>query len=289
MTAERDDLLSLSDFAWQRLLARIESLDDEEYLWQPAEDSWSVRPDADGVWQLDGAALPPDPAPITTIAWRLSHLGDVLSGERNATWIGLTPEARPDRPGRAGTVAECREHLDDAYAFWRRCLAQATELDLTMGPIAGPYQGSSRRSFLLHELDELIHHAAEVGVLRDLFAASRPQPPIVAAALGADRPALEALLATDPTLPDRHPDLVRQVAAAQRWPGVELLVELGFPADPPSGTAAVHYAAGAGELRIVRLLVDHGADLEARDPTFHETPRGWAAFFGQTEVAEALG
>ncbi len=288
MTAELDDLVSLSDYAWQRLLARIDGLDDEEYLWQPADGCWSVRPDADGSWQLDGAALPPDPTPITTIAWRLSHIDDVLTGERNATWIGLAPDGRPDRPGRAATAAECRERLDDAYAFWRRCLARATELDTPMGPIAGPYRDGSRRSFLLHELDELIHHGAEVGVLRDLFAASRPQPPIVAAALDADRPALEALLAADPELPARHPDLLRQVAAAQRWDGVELLLQLGFPVDPPSGTAPVHYAAGAGELRIVRLLVDHGADLEARDPTFHETPRGWAAFFGHPEVADAL-
>ena len=38
-----------------------------------------------------------------------------------------------------------------------------------MGEVARFYATSSRGAFVLHELDELIHHGAEVGVLRDLY------------------------------------------------------------------------------------------------------------------------
>ncbi|MFG1704239.1 hypothetical protein ACFLIM_13700 [Nonomuraea sp. M3C6] len=33
-----DNLLDLSDFAWQRLRTRLEGLTDEEYLWETATD-----------------------------------------------------------------------------------------------------------------------------------------------------------------------------------------------------------------------------------------------------------
>ena len=41
-----------------------------------------------------------------------------------------------------------------------------------IGPIAGPYANSERIGFVIHTMDELIHHGAEVGVMRDLYAAA---------------------------------------------------------------------------------------------------------------------
>ena len=38
--------------------------------------------------------------------------------------------------------------------------------------MAGPYAESERIGFVIHIMDELIHHAAEVGVIRDLYAAT---------------------------------------------------------------------------------------------------------------------
>jgi len=37
------------------------------------------------------------------------------------------------------------------------------------GPVAGPFAGDDKASFVLHQLDEQIHHGAELGVLRDLY------------------------------------------------------------------------------------------------------------------------
>ena len=38
-----------------------------------------------------------------------------------------------------------------------------------MGPIAGPFATSDRVAFVIHIMDELIHHGAEVALLRDLY------------------------------------------------------------------------------------------------------------------------
>ena len=43
-----------------------------------------------------------------------------------------------------------------------------------------------------------------------------------------------------------------------------------------SGATALHYAAFAGESDIVRLLLERGADVNARDAKFNATPAGWA-------------
>lgn len=43
-----------------------------------------------------------------------------------------------------------------------------------------------------------------------------------------------------------------------------------------SGQTALHNAAWNGDLDMVRLLVEHGADLHAHDAEHENTPRGWA-------------
>jgi hypothetical protein len=176
----RRDLLDLSDFAYGRLRDRLDGLTDDEYLWEPAADCWSVRPVDDGTYRADG---PDDGStggsgepPLTTLAWRMSHLIDVLGAGRNATWIGVTPAGRLPHTGAPGTAGAAVERLGQAYALFRAHIAAVDAGTLTdaMGAVAGPYAQSTRASFVLHELDELIHHGAEVGVLRDLYRATHP-------------------------------------------------------------------------------------------------------------------
>jgi DinB superfamily/Ankyrin repeats (3 copies) len=290
MPTAKDDLLSLADYAFRRLRDRIADLTDEEYFWEPAPGCWSVRPAGDGTWRVDASVPPPEPAPVTTIAWRLSHIIDLLRAGRNATWLGVAPIPAPNHRGAPETAATAAGRLDEAYAWFRRHVDAVDEATLSepMGSVAGPYAQDSRRAFILHQLDELIHHGAEVGVLRDLYLATRPRDPFVGACLDADREAVESLLAADPGLRDGHPAIVATAAAAGRWDAVRLLVDLGFGVTGAEGVPPLHLAAGAGELEIVRMLVWHGADLGARDPRFDETPLGWARYFRQNEVADYL-
>jgi ankyrin repeat protein len=112
----------------------------------------------------------------------------------------------------------------------------------------------------------------------------------VEAAEAADEATMQSMLAADPGLRDRHADLVTQMAEARNWSAVRLLVELGFGVNVLSsaGGTALHYAAAAGELSIVRLLVEHGADHTAREPQFGAQPAGWAQYFKKAETQKYL-
>ncbi|MGW5050338.1 DinB family protein [Actinokineospora sp. NPDC004072] len=283
----KQDLVDAADYAFHRLRGRVDGLADEEYFWEPADGCWSVRETEDGSFRADGSPVPPVPPPLTTIAWRMCHIIDVLLAERNATWLGVEPAGRVEREGEPGTARAAIEQLEQAFAVFRGHLlaADASELTSALGPIGGPYAGSSRVSFVLHELDELIHHGAEVAVLRDLYRATRPVEPFVEVCASAGRAAVESMLAADPGLRERHRGLVGQLAGMHNWPAVHLLVELGFDAN---AAGALHHAAGAGVLPVVRLLAEHGADLTVRDTQYNLPPEGWARYFGQTKVADYL-
>jgi len=74
-----------------------------------------------------------------------------------------------------GTAAEAMAALERAHAFWRDVLQELPEASWwePLGPIAGPYAEDDKASLVLHQLDEQIHHGAELGVLRDLYRHSR--------------------------------------------------------------------------------------------------------------------
>ncbi|WP_020577368.1 DinB family protein [Actinopolymorpha alba] len=171
------DLIALSDFAWQRLRSRMEGLADEEFLWEPVPDCWTVRPAEDGSYRADGGLPQPEPPPFTTIAWRTTHLIWVLQAERTATWLGVRPDPADGEPVVPGTATQALDALDQAYAAWHRRLTVATADHLAepMGEIAGVYATESGAGFVLHILDELIHHGAEIGVVRDLYRATRAE------------------------------------------------------------------------------------------------------------------
>jgi ankyrin repeat protein len=60
------------------------------------------------------------------------------------------------------------------------------------------------------------------------------------------------------------------------------MLELGFPIDvrregtDEDGATALHAAAWAGSAETVALLLDHGADLSARDTRWQSQPLEWA-------------
>ncbi len=174
----RDDLVDLSDYAWHRLERRMAGLTDAEYLWEPVAGCRTVRRGADGTFRSDGPAGPGDAATFTTLAWRLCHIAGLLREDRNGPWLGRPAPPPREQPGDPGTAADALAALDEAHRCWRDVLAGTTDesLGLPIGPIAGHYRESTRRSFALHVIDELVHHGAEAALLRDLYAA-RPLSP----------------------------------------------------------------------------------------------------------------
>jgi Ankyrin repeat len=57
------------------------------------------------------------------------------------------------------------------------------------------------------------------------------------------------------------------------------MLDLGFPIESrgDDGGTAMHAAAYADSANMVSLLLERGADIEARDTTWNSTPLGWTA------------
>jgi hypothetical protein len=278
MTTLSQDLLDLSDFAWQRLRSRVEGLTDEEYLWEPFDGCWSIRKTETG-YVADGTPIPPEPAPFTTLAWRITHIVDILQEDRTATWFGHQPAAEDGQPPVPASATDALAALDHAYAVWRGRLAALSPEDLArpMGEVAGPYAEHAGSSFALHILDELIHHGAEVGTVRDFYRGTHPEDPFAAAIAGE-------------LTPVQRPALLAEAAAAQQWAVVPRLADLGFGVDERTkdGFTATHLAAGTGAVGTLRFLVEHGADLSLTDPRFNADVLGWAKWFQQTDAIAYL-
>jgi len=185
MTANPTNLNTLLvdqiDWHWNaQLRPRLEGLTDEEYFWEPVPGSWNVRARGTGSapvqagsggFTIDFAIPEPEPAPVTTIAWRLGHIiVGVLRMPTAAHFDGpATDYATFDY---AGTADEALAQLDDAYAGWIGGVRSwGTEaLELSCGPAEGPYAMQPRAALVLHINRELIHHGAEIALLCDLWA-----------------------------------------------------------------------------------------------------------------------
>lgn len=288
MDALKKEFLDLSDKFYGRFTERIEGLSDEEYLWEPVADCWSLERRDDGKLHMRWGLVFDEVPPVTTIAWRYTHIIDLLSEERCAKQIGLEPEAEDlfaaGAPGDAGTA---RDMLGRAFARWKRYVTAADERTFfdKMGPVARTWADWTRAQFILHILDEVIHHGAEIGVLRDLHRARRSEDPDVASLLRGEEISGSALDAVR----SRRPDLVLFAAAMARWDAIPRLVEIGFGVEGRDGRTPLHHAAAEGRLDTIKLLIDAGADVGARDPIYKATPSEWAAYFGRSEAVELLG
>ena len=96
------------------------------------------------------------------------------------------------------------------------------------------------------------------------------------ACLNADRPAVERLLADHPDLPGRLTDEDRAVIcqAAESRPAetLALMLEFGFsPNARRFGETPLHGAAYHGNAAAVRVLLEAGAEVDARDEQFEST------------------
>ena len=104
----------------------------------------------------------------------------------------------------------------------------------------------------------------------------------LSACLHADRARARRHLARDSGLVGRLTEAERgaivHAAETGNTAGLALMLDLGFPttARGDDGGTALHVAAYCGSAEAVRLLLDRGADIEARDTTWDDTPLGWA-------------
>ena len=193
-----EPLLEQYDWAIERLLSRlggptsnsgdgrdveVPALTDAEYLWEPVDACWSVRKRTDGPgtgavkligageWGRDGAPESPWPPPFTTIAWRLDHVSETLLGR--ASHLGgdrsFDRAKYEPRGDAAGAIARLRE----AAADWRQAMLSVDESDYDRTGLSSyPYGSDPEETFasmVWWENQEILHHGAEIALLRDLY------------------------------------------------------------------------------------------------------------------------
>lgn len=194
-------LLGQFDFARRRLTDRVAGpvrdsgngtdvevgpMTDAEYLWEPGPGCWSVRHRVEGPgpratvltgtesgdWGRDATPAPhPAPPPFTTIAWRLSHLSELLALRADHT-NGSHTLTRDDYT-ISGDVATAVAAFDTAAGAWRDALLSADDKALdTVGYSTYPHGSDPEDPFLETVWwvnQELLHHGAEIALLRDLY------------------------------------------------------------------------------------------------------------------------
>jgi hypothetical protein len=174
------ELLDQLEAHWEhQLRPRLDGLTDDEYFWEPVPGCLSIRRrDAStapitwgaGDYVFEYAHRSPEPARVTTIAWRLAHITVGVFAARNASHFG-GPPAHWQSWEYAATAAHALGQLDAAHADWVKGVRAlgADGLARPCGPAEGPFAESSLATLVLHIHREVIHHGAEVSLLRDLY------------------------------------------------------------------------------------------------------------------------
>lgn len=174
-------LVDQLEWHWEnQLRTRLDGLTDEEYLWEPVPGCWTLRPKGESVAPIQGGAgdlvvefayPEPVPAPVTTIAWRLAHvIVGVLGARVHSHFDG--PPADYLTWEYASTATGALAQLDamhDAWVAGVRALDDAA-LARPVGRAEGPWEERPMIDLVLHIHREVIHHGAEIALLRDLYA-----------------------------------------------------------------------------------------------------------------------
>lgn len=155
------------DWHWTgQLRPRLDGLTDGEYYFEPVPGCWTLHPDG----QIDFEYPPPQPEPLTTIAWRMAHvIVGVLAARVHSHFGG--PPADYETWKYAIDAETALSQLDDQYAAWSTGVNGLTEEALwrPCGPAEGPFADYPFIALILHINREVIHHGAEIALLRDLY------------------------------------------------------------------------------------------------------------------------
>jgi hypothetical protein len=179
------------------------NLTDEEFFWEPTPSTWSVRrveacrtptPFGSGDWRVDFGPEP-TPAPMTSIAWLCWHIGsmparlteiDFLGGAHTMASGWTSPYLTHHKIFT--NAADATAGLRDGWSGLREALDRTTDEQLEVHTSRYTYANAPMRDglcvlgppgpehaatfFVAGALNEVSHHASQICVLRDLYAAT---------------------------------------------------------------------------------------------------------------------
>jgi hypothetical protein len=163
------------DEAYDMIHGRIDGLTDDEFWWEPAPDAWTIRQQPDGRWAADYAEPDPDPAPLTTIGWRLVHVAECkvmyheyAFGPGRLEWPDIDSAHSPQ-----AAIAQ----LEEGQQRLVEDLQSVGPADLERSVMTNWEQWPAWKIFwtMIHHD---IHHGAEIGALRDLYRVTRGAVPL---------------------------------------------------------------------------------------------------------------
>ena len=162
-----------------QLRPRLDGLTDHEYFWQPVPGCWTVSRRGQssapasfgtGEFTLDYGDPSPDPEPVTTIAWRLAHLIAGFAQDSGARFGG--PPVDGSTLPYAGTAAQALRQLGHEHETWVQGVRRLGTAGLArpQGPLSPPaFADAPLARLILYTNLEVIHHGAEICLLRDLY------------------------------------------------------------------------------------------------------------------------
>jgi len=154
--------------AYEDLRGCVDGLTDDAFFWEPVAGCWTVRRRDGGRWAVDYPEPPhPDPAPFTTIGWRLVHVAEckVMYHEYAFGEAKLTfPEI-----DSAHTAAAAIAQLEAGHAMLVRDLAGLDDAGLEKLVLTNWGERWPARRIFWTMISHDAHHGGEIGALRDLY------------------------------------------------------------------------------------------------------------------------
>lgn len=154
----------------------LSGIDDAEFFWEPVPGCWTVHDraqpransaDGSGRWVIDYEIPEPDPAPMTTIAWRTVHIAAVNFLYWDYAFGPATASFNLEMPGNAHDAIAWLDNSQRPLAGTLEAITDDSALDADVLTNWGARWPVSRIFTTL--ISEQVHHGAEISLLRDLY------------------------------------------------------------------------------------------------------------------------
>lgn len=151
---------------YTRLERTLERLSDDEFSWEPVPGCWKVYRDDRGRWTYDYEEPCPEPAPLTTIGWRLVHVAlcKVIYHE----WAFGPGEVDFTNIENPGDVATSMSMLREGHRLLVADLAGLKDRELEQPVLTNWGETWPAWRIFWTMIDHDAHHGAEIAVLREL-------------------------------------------------------------------------------------------------------------------------